>query len=114
MNELQIYILLIILAALFMLLLALTYLLICCDKNIGSIFTGYVKGFFWNGYIRFQDITYLPQAMAVGTQIRLTLQNNTFQQNIDKQIAMVIGTHCLLYPLNLMRILFFNSEEVRT
>jgi hypothetical protein len=27
---------------------------------------------------------------------------------------MVIGTHCLLYPLNLMRILWFNSEEVRT
>jgi Na+/H+-dicarboxylate symporter len=52
-SELQVYIIVIGVAALFMLLLGLTYLVICCDKNIGRYFKEYVNGFMWNGYIRF-------------------------------------------------------------
>jgi hypothetical protein len=72
-NELQVYIILIFVAVAFMLILTLLWFAICCDKNIGDIIKGIFSDFFWNGYIRFIDITFLPQAMAVGNQIRLTL-----------------------------------------
>jgi len=72
-NELQVYIILIGVAVAFMLILILLWFAICCDENIGNIIKGIFNDFFWNGYIRFIDITFLPQAMAVGNQIRLTL-----------------------------------------
>jgi hypothetical protein len=72
-NELQVYIIMIGLAVAFMLILIFLWIMICCDKNIGNMIKGIFNDFFWNGYIRFIDITFLPFAMAVGNQIRLTL-----------------------------------------
>lgn len=72
-NELQVYIILIGAAVAFMLILILLWLVTRCDKNFGNYIKGIFNDFFWNGYIRFIDITFLPQAMAVGNQIRLTL-----------------------------------------
>ena len=72
-NELQVYIIIIAVAVAFMLILILLWLARRCDKKLGNMIKGIFNDFFWNGNIRFIDITFLPQAMAVGNQIRLTL-----------------------------------------
>jgi hypothetical protein len=42
-------------------------------EKIMGVVKALIKKFFWNGHIRCQDISFLQQSMAVGSQITLTL-----------------------------------------
>ena len=57
------------------------------------------KNLIWNIAIRVLSVTYIKCLMSVGTQFRLAIEENEFQENSEKLIALTLGAFLLAIPL---------------
>ena len=112
MNDLRLYIFIVIIGAIVLSILLIGLLMKRYKEKVEGILMKNYKKWKFNQLLQSIDITYIEVVMTVGTQFTLSMKTSEWQDPMDLKIAIGMGVGVLALPIVCFIFLYKNHDKL--